>query len=125
MEEIQLDPAPVLIARDVSRIVAREIALYDPVTEALKASRNGSQANAIWYENNLRAFQEALIDPQEVTVHFAGGFEQLCWSVTRTDGRYRVIYIPRAGYFALVMESAIGPLDMAVHGKALDVFASI
>ncbi|WP_415922044.1 hypothetical protein [Tateyamaria sp. SN6-1] len=71
------------------------------------------------------AFADALVQPFETTVQFSGGMVQRCWTVTRTDGAYRVVYLPRAGYFALCVESDFGPLDIGVHGPALGCFASV
>ena len=75
--------------------------------------------------NTLVAFQSALVEPFETTVQFSGGMTQRCWSVTRTDGSYRVVYLPLAGYFSLCVESDFGPLDIGVHGSALGCFASV
>ncbi|MEM8578117.1 MAG: hypothetical protein AAGF60_09725, partial [Pseudomonadota bacterium] len=71
------------------------------------------------------AFRAALVRPFETTVNFSGGITQTCWTVTRTDGAYRVVYMPNAGYFALCVESDFGPLDIGVHGPALGCFASV
>lgn len=73
----------------------------------------------------LAAFRKARIKPFKTTVNFSGGFTQTCWSVTRSDGSYRVVYLPKAAYFALVVESDFGPLDIGVHGPALGCFASV
>lgn len=73
----------------------------------------------------LRAFEAACVQPFKTTVNFSGGLTQTCWSVTRTDGTYRVVYLPLAGYFALCVESDFGPLDIGVHGPALACFASV
>ncbi|MBM2294407.1 hypothetical protein JQX09_21005 [Sulfitobacter pseudonitzschiae] len=73
----------------------------------------------------LAAFRAALVRPFATTVNFSGGLTQTCWTVTRTDGDYRVIYMPRAGYFALCVESDFGPLDIGVHGPAMGCFASV
>ena len=63
--------------------------------------------------------------PREVTVQFSGGITQRCWSVSRGDGAYRVVYLPTAGYFSLCVESDFGPLDIGVHGPALGCFGSV
>ena len=63
--------------------------------------------------------------PREVTVNFSGGITQRCWSVSRGDGTYRVVFLPTAGYFSLVVESDFGPLDIGVHGPALGCFGSV
>ncbi len=73
----------------------------------------------------LDAFRAALREPREVTVNFSGGITQKCWSVTRPNGPYRVIYLPTAGYFSLCVESDFGPLDIGVHGKAIGCYASV
>lgn len=112
-------------SKEIKAMIAVEIAAYDPVAEARKASRTGSQANAIWYEKNLAHFEEALIEPEPVSVDFSGGISQQCWSVTRSDGRYHVIYLPTAGYFSLAVDTVFGPVDIGVHGRAIEVFGSI
>ncbi len=73
----------------------------------------------------LAAFRAARVPPFETTVNFSGGLTQRCWTVTRTDGTYRVVYLPLAGYFSLCVESDFGPLDIGVHGPALGCFASV
>ena len=54
-----------------------------------------------------------------------GGLVQVCWAVTRPNGPYQVIYMPRAGYFSLCVASAFGPLDIGVHGAAIECFGSV
>ena len=73
----------------------------------------------------LEAFQAARCNAFEVTVQFSGGLTQRCWQVTRSDGDYAVVYMPNAGYFALCVMSAFGPLDIGVHGPALGCFGSV
>lgn len=63
--------------------------------------------------------------PAEVTVNFSGGITQTCWTVTRPNGDYQVIYLPSADYFSLCVGSDFGPLDIGVHGPALKCFASV
>ena len=70
-------------------------------------------------------FRAALREPRRVTVTFSGGITQTCWSVTRPNGPYRVIYLPTAGYFSLCVESDFGPLDIGVHGNAIGCYASV
>ena len=89
-------------------------------TEALDAPRDTVDQRAL-----AEAFEAALVHPFETTVNFSGGITQRCWTVTRSDGDYRVVYLPRAGYFALCVESDFGPLDIGVHGPALGCFASV
>ena len=70
-------------------------------------------------------FARTRVRPREVTVNFSGGITQRCWSVSRGDGTYRVVYLPTAGYFSLCVESDFGPLDIGVHGPALGCFGSV
>ena len=72
-----------------------------------------------------RDFERARRAPRQVTVNFSGGITQSCWSVSRGDGTYRVVYLPTAGYFSLCVESDFGPLDIGVHGPALGCFGSV
>jgi hypothetical protein len=76
-------------------------------------------------ERCLVAFRAALQEPRPVTVTFSGGITQTCWRVTRSDGDYVVIYMPKAGYFSLCVESAFGPLDIGVHGGAMACYNSV
>ena len=71
------------------------------------------------------AMRAVLCPPRKLEVTFPGGLVQDCWSVTRGDGDYRVMYMPVAGYFSLCVESDIGPLDIGVHGSALGCFGSV
>ncbi|QDY99383.1 hypothetical protein FQ775_02775 [Nitratireductor mangrovi] len=109
----------------IKAIIAGEIAGYDAATEARRASRTGSDATACWYSRTLEDFEAALIEPAPVMVGFSGGFEQRCWSVTRGDGRYRVVYMPMAGYFSLAVDTVFGPVDIGVHGRAIEVFGAV
>ncbi|WP_417207414.1 hypothetical protein [Antarctobacter sp.] len=63
--------------------------------------------------------------PRPITVTFSGGLTQTCYSVTRSDGDYSVLFMPKAGYFSLCVDSVFGPLDIGVHGPALGCFASV
>lgn len=71
------------------------------------------------------AFAQTRRVPREVAVQFSGGITQRCWSVSRGDGTYRVVYLPTTGYFSLCVESDFGPLDIGVHGPALGCFGSV
>jgi len=62
---------------------------------------------------------------EKVVVNFSGGIQKECWSVTQSDGSYRVIYMPDVGYFSLCVDSALGPLDIGVHGQAIRCFSSV
>lgn len=99
------------MAERIKAQIAEEIASYD--TRPRSAGPT------------LEAFRKALRDPKPVTVNFSGGITQTCWSVTRPNGPYRVIYLPTAGYFSLCVESDFGPLDIGVHGNAIGCYASV
>ena len=93
-------------------------ALIDNEVKAFDAS---TPANA----ETLAAFRKARRVPKPVTVNFSGGLTQKCYAVTRSNGDYSVVYLPSAGYFALCVDSVFGPLDIGVHGPALDCFGSV
>ncbi|MFV0514137.1 MAG: hypothetical protein ACK5MY_10985 [Jhaorihella sp.] len=73
----------------------------------------------------LADFRAALTEPEAVPVQFSGGLVQECWAVTRANGPYRVVFMPVAGYFSLCVEGPFGPLDIGVHGSAIDCFGSV
>ncbi len=73
----------------------------------------------------LKDFEAHLQPPEPVVVNFSGGFAQDCWAVTRPNGPYQVIYMPSAGYFSLCVSSQFGPLDIGVHGQAIECFGSV
>ncbi len=73
----------------------------------------------------IDAFRAAFREPSEIIVHFAGDVRQTCWAITKSDGDYRVVFLPRSGYFSLCVESAVGPLDIGVHGSAIGCFSSV
>lgn len=100
-----------MVANDVDALIDHEIATYDTSTPAGAAT--------------LAAFKEARRRPKLVTVNFSGGITSKCYAVTWTNGDYRVIYLPSAGYFSLCVESDLGPLDIGVHGSAIDCFGSV
>jgi hypothetical protein len=70
-------------------------------------------------------FQAVRLAPEAVAVQFSGGHVSECVRVTRSDGDYSVVWMPRAGSFSLCVESVFGPLDIGVHGRALDCFGSV
>ena len=95
-----------------------DVLLDAEVTEALAS-------DDVITRRTARDFQKARRSPREISVQFSGGITQRCWSVSRGDGTYRVVYLPTAGYFSLCVESDFGPLDIGVHGPALGCFASV
>lgn len=99
------------VASQIRTLIAQEIAAF-PVLDHVGIA-------------TVNDFEMALREPREVVVNFAGGLTQTCWSVTHTDGCYRVIYLPKAGCFSLCVESDFGPLDIGVHGDAIRCYASV
>ena len=99
------------IPERIKDIIRREIDEYHIDTEHRLAT--------------LDAFRAAYREPREITVNFSGGIRQKCWAITRSDGDYRVVFLPRAGYFSLCVESDFGPLDIGVHGSAIGCFSSV
>ncbi|MBO9452100.1 hypothetical protein J7426_17625 [Tropicibacter sp. R16_0] len=95
----------------IGDLIAMEVAEFD-VSSAQGAA-------------TLDAFERATCPPTQVEVQFSGGVMQTCWAVTRSNGDYRVIYLPLAGYFSLCVESQFGPLDIGVHGSAIGCFSSV
>lgn len=71
------------------------------------------------------AFLQARVHPSPITVNFSGGIRKICWNITKSDGTYRVVFLPVQGYFALCVDSDFGPLDIGVHGSALGCFGSV
>ena len=100
-----------LLSDDIAALVDAELAAYKPVTRADRLT--------------LEEFKTRRRPPRLVTVLFSGGFEQKCWNIMRSDGTYRVVYMPIAGYFSLCVESDFGPLDIGVHGSAMGCFGSV
>ena len=96
----------------IEALVAAEIAAFDASTRAGRMT--------------LAAFQERRVRRNRaVTVTFLCGIEQTCWTVVRSDGCYSVLYLPGSECFSLCVDSDFGPLDIGVHGRALDCFASV
>ena len=73
----------------------------------------------------IAEFLDLRIQSEKVIVNFSGGIQKECWRVTQSNGSYSVIYMPEAGYFSLCVDSALGPLDIGVHGPAIRCFSSI
>ncbi len=99
------------LAKRISGMIAREVLEFATDTPEAEAT--------------LAAFRAALTPPEQVEVQFSGAVMRQCWSVTRANGPYRVVYMPRAGYFSLCVEGQFGPLDIGVHGRAIDCFGSV
>lgn len=100
------------LADHVTGLVEAEVAAWDG------ERRGAAETLADFQSHRVRR-------PRPVTVNFSGGITQKCWTVTRSDGCYQVIYLPSAGYFSLCVASDFGPLDIGVHGEALQCFGAV
>lgn len=101
-------------------------ALTDHVTALVDAEIAGFDTAPLGAGATLAAFHRQRVrKPRAVPVTFSGGITQYCYLVTRSNGRYSVVYLPTAGYFSLCVDSDFGPLDIGVHGPALGCFASV
>ena len=100
-------------------------ALQDHVTGLVDAElamlRADDRAEAIL----SRDFKALRSTPEPVEVRFSGGAVQSCLRVTHSDGSYCVVYLPQIALFSLCVVTPFGPVDIGVHGRALDVFASV
>jgi hypothetical protein len=74
---------------------------------------------------HLKDFLAARVPPHAIEVQFSGGICQDCFAITKSNGRYTVVWLPLAETFALTVDGQFGPLDIGVHGPALAVFSSV
>ena len=111
--------------RLISARIQRELHDYDPDAGNLRSVGQVVPMPPDWQRLLLAEFREALIEPVEIEALFCGGITQMCWAVTRSNGSYRVIWVPSAELFSLCVESKFGPVDIGVHGDAVAVFGSI
>lgn len=103
-----------------------ELSIAERISAMVRAElKEAAHSSDVVLRRTAEAFEETLRPPREIQVNFSGGITQTCWSVSRGDGTYRVVYMPRAGYFSLCVESDFGPLDIGVHGPALGCFGSV
>ena len=100
------------------RVPLRIRALIEEEIDAFDVTRLGAQASLVDFVTSLCA-------PELMSVNFSGGVTQECWTVTRSNGAYRVIFMPEVGYFSLCVVSQFGPLDIGVHGAAIGCFTSV
>ena len=89
-------------------------------TERLNLQNSGEVDDA-----TITDFFDLRSQSEKVFVNFSGGIQKECWRVTQTNGSYSVVYMPEVGYFSLCVDSALGPLDIGVHGPAIRCFSSV
>ena len=102
-----------------------DLSVEERISALIAAEIKDAPRDSFQDRATLSAFREALVHPHETVVNFSGTMRQRCWTVSRTNGTYRVVYLPVAGYFALCVESDFGPLDIGVHGPAMGCFGSV
>ncbi len=105
-------------------MIAAELREYDPACGA-RVVGGDAPMSARWHRMTLADFRAAMIEPARVLVAIPGGGIEMCWAVTRSNGDYRVVWVPAAGLFSLVTETKFGPVDIGVHGSAIDCFGSV
>ncbi|SDC95445.1 hypothetical protein [Ruegeria marina] len=108
----------------IKALIAAELRDYDPEVGARTVGW-GQPLPAEWHRATLAEFRAALIEPEEIEVKFSGGVSMVCWAVTRSNGDYRVVWVPNAEAFSLVTETRFGPVDIGVHGDAIGCFGSV
>ncbi|MGX9351147.1 hypothetical protein ACS3QZ_08095 [Shimia sp. W99] len=111
-------------ASHIKALIAAELRDYDPEC-GTRVVGWGTPMSPEWHRVTLADFRAVMIEPEEVDVKFSGGVSMACWAVTRSNGDYRVVWVPSAETFSLVTESKFGPVDIGVHGDAIGVFGSI
>lgn len=100
------------------KVPLRIRALIEDEIDAFDVTRLGAKASLV-------DFVTSLCVPELTAVNFSGGVTQECWTVTRSNGAYRVVFMPEVGYFSLCVVSQFGPLDIGVHGAAIGCFTSV
>ena len=107
-------------------VLEQELTIAERISELILSElQEAFQSDDRVLRRTAESFEHTLRPPKQITVNFSGGIVQTCWAVSRGDGTYRVVYMPRAGYFSLCVESDLGPLDIGVHGPALGCFGSV
>jgi len=102
---------------NIKRRLAAEIEGFDPA--------HHGHGIADWNAAILASFQDALIEPESRLVNLPGGISDEAWAVTRSNGAYRVLWLPWADAFSLAVESRCGLVDINVHGDAIGCFSSV
>jgi hypothetical protein len=109
----------------ISARIEAELHDYDPDAGNIRTVGQVMPMPDDWHRLLLAEFRAARVEPFACEVLFSGGLVETCWTVTRSNGAYRVIWIPWAEVFSLAVESRYGPVDIGVHGDAVAVFGSI
>jgi hypothetical protein len=122
---LQPDLEDILYRRKLDVMLDPNQTIEDRINDIVRTEIDTAEVETEQELATLMAFREAVQEPKQVTVNFSGGMTQKCWSITRSDGTYRVVYMPNAGYFSLCVESDFGPLDIGVHGSAIGCFSSV
>ena len=99
--------------------------IFSIIEKLLNEELNSCKNMTKFEEATKEAFLTAQVYPSPITVNFSGGITKTCWNITKSDGTYRVVFLPEKGYFSLCVDSDFGPLDIGVHGSALGCFGSV
>ena len=99
--------------------------ILEHIDSLLEIERPSLQNSGELDDATITEFFELQTQSVKVTVNFSGGIQKECWRVTQSNGSYSVVYMPEAGYFSLCVDSALGPLDIGVHGPAIRCVSSV
>ena len=106
-------------------IFLMHINIPEHIETLLERERRNLQNSGEIDDATITEFFDLRIQLEKVFVNFSGGIQKECWRVTRSNGSYSVVFMPEAGYFSLCVDSALGPLDIGVHGPAIRCFSSV
>lgn len=113
------------LRRRILTRMAHSSGIADIVTLLVDTEIAGFVIDTTGAQMLLDEFRALRVTPKPITVNFSGGITQTCWITTRSNGAYCVVYLPTAGYFSLCADSDFGPLDIGVHGPAIQCFSAV
>ena len=109
----------------VQRTFLTHMNIPEHIDALLETERQNLQNSGELGDATITEFFGLRTQSEKVIVNFSGGIQKECWRVTQSNGSYSVVYMPGAGYFSLCVDSALGPLDIGVHGPAIRCFSSV
>ncbi len=99
--------------------------LTSHVTTLLRLELEEVSSSSVETSSILAEFSSCQHVPTRTDVVLHGGAIEQGWRVARVGDDYAVIYLPCFDCFSLCVESVFGPIDIAVHGSALECFSSV
>ena len=69
------------IANTIEKLLNQELTVYQNLTKFEEATKE--------------AFLKARVHPSPITVNFGGGVTKICWNITKSDGTYRMVFLPK------------------------------